>query len=161
MKLVVLSRVQAEKYQIRDTVKHAIISIRGPWQAESQLRPLPGLLGVLRLVYDDVEYQRPNYVLMSPEQADQVVAFADEMREKGAKIMICHCEAGICRSAATAAALCRLYDIDDDVFWERPFLPNMLVYKRVIGAILRGVLRRRFMQPAWARKIPLGTGAAS
>ena len=52
--------------------------------------------------------------------------------------VIVHCEAGISRSAATAAALAKHYNGDDRVFWMMPqYNPNKLVY-RVLLDVLRG-----------------------
>jgi hypothetical protein len=48
--------------------------------------------------------------------------------------LICHCEAGISRSAGTAAALAELFGESADRFFKYPYNHNRLVYQKVLAA---------------------------
>ena len=43
-----------------------------------------------------------------------------------------HCEAGISRSAAVAAAIAKLKGLDEAQFFDEPFEPNGLVYRTIL-----------------------------
>lgn len=151
-KLVVMSRDRAESYRLKKEVPHAIVSIGAPGDKPAKLRNYRCLLGVLRLSFDDAEVKfrsRSGYenTLIDDEQAEQIIRFALGMRDRGVKLIICHCEAGISRSSATAAGLAHLFRKRTKRFFRYPYSPNALVYKKLIAAQAR-ILRDRSVAAA-------------
>ena len=47
-------------------------------------------------------------------------------------LIVVHCEAGISRSAGCAAALSLIYNKEDQYYFDN-YLPNMLVYRKIIN----------------------------
>jgi hypothetical protein len=148
-RLLVMSREQVQRYELDSNVPHAIISIRAPFGEESRLKHQPGLLDVLRVVFDDVEEVSPHCAAITPQQADRIVKFAERVVRCGATVLICHCEAGVSRSAATAAALAHLFGSDHRRFMDLPYFPNRLVYEEMVNAVLRSTSK-----PCVIRGIP-------
>lgn len=88
-------------------VPHVVISIRCPGSPKPKLPPLPSRVGLLSMAFSDIE-PRAGIGL------DDVRAFTDEDAEcicrfiagyPGISAIVVHCEAGMSRSPAIAAAL--------------------------------------------------------
>lgn len=88
-----------------------IISISDPDSRIVALRP--GWGAVLRLRFHDLTHQWQNYVLMSADQAIDVLEWLHEHETRLSGIVV-HCEAGISRSAAVAKFLCERYSLPVD-----------------------------------------------
>jgi predicted protein tyrosine phosphatase len=86
---------------------------------------------ILRLKFHDIDKAWQNYVLISDEQADEIIAWLKEHEDEFKKIVV-HCAAGISRSAAVAKFIAEVYDLQ---FPESYNLYNKLVYS---------TLRKRF-----------------
>ena len=69
---------------------------------------------------------------MSPDQAAQIWRFVREHEGQVGTIVV-HCEQGMSRSPAVAAALCKAKGGDDARFW-RQNQPNPYVYQLVLNA---------------------------
>jgi len=70
--------------------------------------------------------------LFSHEQALQIVDFVEGIKDK-VKGFLIHCEAGVSRSAAVAAAIeLMLNGSSDRIFNDRRYSPNMYVYTKLI-----------------------------
>jgi predicted protein tyrosine phosphatase len=54
------------------------------------------------------------------------------------ELIICHCEAGMCRSAGVAAAISKWANGDDEYFFtgDGGFIPNKLVYRLVLSSLM-------------------------
>lgn len=97
-------------------------------------------LGVLQLVFSDAEGANDDNVpmlasgdqitLFTKEMARNILDFVETHKEKVETILV-HCEAGLCRSPAIAAALSKIL-YNDDKFFFINFLPNMLVYNTIL-----------------------------
>jgi len=71
------------------------------------------------------------YTLFDEEMADQVVDFMEKAKQ--CNVLICHCDAGISRSAGTAAAISKYYTGEDQRFFNE-YIPNKLVYRTILNA---------------------------
>lgn len=93
------------------------------------------MVGRLNQQYHDIDRINPKHlkhrILFTPEMADAVLDFHADMKSKGVEIMFVHCQAGLCRSPATAAALQKI-ETGDDAIWFATKRPNMLVYRTIL-----------------------------
>jgi len=145
MKIVILSRLFAEKIVPEVTIPHAVISITSPAESkppEFQINEFTK--AVLRLeCYDldepDLNDKDRNEVLahyghgiFNDAQAEQVVAFIMKMKDM-VKAIICHCDAGISRSSGVGAAISLILNgSDQKIFNDRRYLPNMFIYRKIL-----------------------------
>ena len=129
----------------RDTIEtgllvqtsYVVISIRDPHKRPANVRKQAGLRDVLFLSFHDAE---PTHMmalsgkikLMMPIHAKQIHQFVDKHKEHIGAIVV-HCEQGMSRSPAVAAALCKSMGGDDKNFW-RDYQPNRYVYRLVLEA---------------------------
>ena len=72
-------------------------------------------------------------VLFNPKMAAELVGFVRAERPEPVERIIVHCDAGLSRSPAVAAALSRVLDGDDDAYFKR-YRPNMKVYRGILDA---------------------------
>jgi predicted protein tyrosine phosphatase len=113
--------------------RYVVISIRDPDSERPKVKQQSGLRDVLYLIFDDAEPPANDAViLMTPEQARQVVGFVAS-HERYVDTVVVHCEQGMSRSPAVAAALCKAMGGDDQQFW-RNYSPNVHVYQLVSEA---------------------------
>lgn len=133
MRLLVLNRKRAQEF--RGDEPYVMISVVDVKDEESnpvKLRDDPRRKAVLRLAFDDVDRGDMGLVLMSKEQAAEILSFAATHQE--VPLFVVHCGAGISRSAGIAAALNDLYcDKRYDFFNSRGmYLPNRHVYRTIL-----------------------------
>jgi predicted protein tyrosine phosphatase len=150
MKLLVRSRQAVEELALPEE-PHLVISIRTPGDPREVKLPETGkTIGVLRLEFDDLEREvpllgwsgRPLQLFDGPMASD-VFRFVGEHPE--AETIVTHCDAGVSRSAAVAAALAKtLFGGDDSVWWTTK-VPNRLVYRVMVNEHVN--LKRRHMGP--------------
>lgn len=101
-------------------------------------------IGLLQLSYADIdnsslESTEEAYKLFSQEQAEQIWNFLEEYSPK-IKTLLVHCEAGISRSPATAAAISKVLNGDDSFYFKR-YTPNAFVYRTILeSAARRGLI---------------------
>jgi len=146
MKFTVVSRPKAEKLYINH-VKHAWISITDPGQADAALNITDECQGVLRLQFHDVtpglnpsglksDILITEFTPMSEDQAQEIVDFVDRMKDD-VNMFFIHCEAGQCRSAGVAAALCLWLNNGDDsqIADNKFFKPNAHVKSLIMRQI--------------------------
>jgi predicted protein tyrosine phosphatase len=95
-------------------------------------------VGLLQLVFDDTT--KPDHPqAFTASQAEEILAFVERMWDKVETFLI-HCEIGMSRSPAVAAALSRIHYNDDGPWFEMDF-PNRLVYQLLVEtAARRGVV---------------------
>jgi predicted protein tyrosine phosphatase len=147
----VLSRGEIELFPNDVHVPYVIISITNPGSRPATLKPNEYTLGILRLSFEDeediekaswdtrrLEAWERHYGPWRPFMRQMAEQIADLVASCEPAAVIVHCEAGISRSAATAAALSKHYNGDDSWVWSAPrYNPNKLVYR-----VLLDVLRR-------------------
>jgi len=98
---------------------------------------------ILRLSFHDVDFQHPtdlpDIVRFDGTLAKLIKVFMLEWMLKSEDadklVVVVHCEAGISRSAAIAAALSKHCIGDDSVFFRSPFIPNRMVYKILLDCL--------------------------
>jgi predicted protein tyrosine phosphatase len=86
-------------------------------------------VGLLRLVFDDIT-QPDMPQSFTPALAAEILDFVASVWDKAETLLI-HCDVGLSRSPAVAAALSRIYYGDDGRWFELDF-PNPLVYKLLV-----------------------------
>ncbi len=111
---------------------YVVISIRDPDRAAARIPRQAGLKGALRLAFHDAEpaegIRLPvEIVLMSLRDAERIWRFVRK-HEPAVGTVVIHCEQGMSRSPAIAAALCRAYGGDDRKFF-RDYQPNAHVLR--------------------------------
>lgn len=141
MKIEVRSKSLAKEF-IGDEVWAAISVTTYP----SEFAKLNGTkrLGLLQLAFADVnkeeDVERINVLVhatentsfFTKEHAAQIINFVQEMKSKGIELFLVHCEAGISRSPAIAAALHKIFVDKDDMEYFKRFQPNSHVYKTIL-----------------------------
>jgi predicted protein tyrosine phosphatase len=134
MKFLVLSRKMVESGKAIPNMEHVIISITNP---DDPLAVIPFSLsckGILRLQFHDIERKLTPYKTFNKTMAKKIVKFVTDYEPK-IKLFVVHCEAGISRSAATAAAISKFFYNSDQEFFTR-YRPNMLVYRILLECLL-------------------------
>lgn len=116
-------------------VGHVVISIRDPDRKPARVRRQPGLRDVLFLAFDDAEpcesLELPGSIrLMSVADAAGIWAFIAKHKDR-VPLLVVHCEMGMSRSPAVAAAVTRALGGDDEVFF-RDYMPNQYVYELLL-----------------------------
>jgi predicted protein tyrosine phosphatase len=134
MRLIVTDRESIEQ-GIHVGVPFALISIRDPSSPRPRIQSIPKPLGVLHLAFDDAEPAAnlqlpPEIHLMTAKQAKSVWSFVrDHQPQIGAVVV--HCEQGMSRSPAVAAALAKAFGEDETRFF-RDYAPNEFVYRLLL-----------------------------
>ncbi len=129
MEIFFCGRWEAE--QLQPTEPWAAISITDPGSADARLQT-KHRKAVLRLKFHDLDRPWLGYEegLFTPAMAKQVIAFVETWTPK-VDLLLCHCEAGISRSAATAAFVSRILTGEDAEYFKRA-IPNKLVYRTLM-----------------------------
>ena len=126
MKPIVLNRYRAERF--KSAKPYVMISITDPKQGEARLLDDSNRIETLRLTFHDLDAPLNGYKLFSTEDADAILlasAVSPDVQ------IVVHCEAGISRSAAVAAALARISGENDRPYFDA-YLPNRLVYRTLL-----------------------------
>ncbi len=121
---------------------YALISIRDPDKPPVRVPQQSGLRAVLSLAFHDAEpaanLRLPEGIaLMSDAQAKEIWNFVRQWQDQVGAFVV-HCEQGMSRSPAVAAAICRCMGGYERKFWEE-YQPNQHVYTLVVAAGKRGV----------------------
>jgi hypothetical protein len=129
MNIKVFSRENCLKYvKENKNNNRAIISIT---DIKSQLPfKLTKESAVLFLQFDDEECGDR---AMTQQHANTIVSFIKSLNGKIDELIV-HCEAGVSRSAAVAAAISFSINGDDAEFFKFPYYPNRLCYRLVLEA---------------------------
>lgn len=127
MEIVVLSRKNARAFICGEP--WAAISITSNPHVWPELSE-KNRVGVLQLYFED--RTTPGDKSMTQEHADQILEFIRGVWEKIGVLMV-HCDAGLSRSPAVAAAIARIFmgEGEDAVYFQR-FWPNYHVYKMLL-----------------------------
>jgi len=145
MTIKVMSRNAAVEFcGFKHLAQSVIISISttyGKYETEPYMSKDNNVVDILRLSFLDADCPNDKDVygriakandLMSDEQAKQIVDFVEKYSNY---LIIVHCDAGISRSSAVAAAILKHYTGDDSqIFDSRWYAPNMWCYYKVLKA---------------------------
>lgn len=133
MKFKVISRVEIDTF--KPTEPHIVISICSPCEVPPKYPANSNRLGLLRLNFHDIN--KPLNGTMSkvlrPPNSLHSRMIVDFFKKHASKVdlVVCQCEAGICRSAAIAAGLSKRMGQDDSEFFKR-YQPNSLLYTLIL-----------------------------
>jgi predicted protein tyrosine phosphatase len=142
MQFLVLSRDRIKDFTLDKP--HIIISITDPNSEFASIHPNESCLGILRLKFHDLDNRAKDIiektyktspkakkmVYFSEKEASQIVDFVRAHLDL-VEVIVCQCDAGISRSAGTAAALSK-YITGSDEFYFKHYLPNSLVYTTIL-----------------------------
>jgi predicted protein tyrosine phosphatase len=126
--IVVLSAVEAEDY-VSDS-RWGCISIATTEDQFIRIRKRRRR-ALLQIAFADVCESLPGYTLFDSDHAHDILDFVTLHWRRIDTLMI-HCEAGLSRSPAVAAAIARLKLGDEAEFFEEPFMPNNYVYRTLL-----------------------------
>ncbi len=111
---------------------YVVVSIHDPDMRPARVLRQSGLRDLLHLAFHDAEPSASlrlpeDIALMTAEQARQVWKFVRRWEGEVGTVVV-HCEQGMSRSPAVAAALCRAYGGDERCFFSH-YQPNLYVYR--------------------------------
>jgi len=135
MEIKVMGREVFEEFT--SDKKYIVISITDPGSepVESQ----KGYLAMLSLEFYDLDKDIGQFpysrFIFTERDAEQILDFIDTFKDK-VDIIVCHCEAGISRSAGVAGALSKILNGDDKYYFDH-YLPNMLVYRTILNSYFK------------------------
>ena len=133
LRVVTMGRSQAERWITH--IHHAVISLTDPGSDVPGLPPLESRTRWMVESFYDLDQQSiEGYARMTPEQAKRIAAFVRKMPEP---VLLIHCEAGVSRSPAVAAAVAKFLFGDDQEWFDR-FYPNRWVYRLTLEALRTG-----------------------
>ena len=119
-------------------LKLIVISITDPESNDAPLNIAEN--DILRLKFHDLEETYPfdpkyaAIILFDKNFADLILKFINTHFCDNLAILV-HCEAGISRSAAVAAALAQHFNGNNERFFRDPLMPNKLVYSTLSAVI--------------------------
>jgi predicted protein tyrosine phosphatase len=122
-------------------VPHVIISITSTPEDLALLRANDHCRGTLRLSFLDAdEHSEPRVggELFSLDQAVQIWNFVERHRRDIQRIVV-HCDAGISRSPAVAAALAHVLNGNNEEFFSGKYAPNARVYRLLLDTAPKSV----------------------
>ena len=139
MRFDVFNRERVEKYSTPE--KHIVISISDIKSKRPNLPESDSRLDVLFVQFSDFDRIYPTMPkdlkesLFNKRLAQAIWRFVDKYKDE-VDLIIVNCEAGISRSSAVAAGIGKVINDDDAAFFKH-FLPNMLVYRKMLEAKLQ------------------------
>lgn len=134
-RIVVMNRNQIEVNKIDLTEPYVVISISCPNdQATPNINKF--CKAILFIEADDIEkeviiFADQKAKLFSKDDARRILEFYKDYKDKVTRIIV-HCDAGISRSPAVAAALYRIEGRMDDN-WFKHYHPNRRVYSLILA----------------------------
>lgn len=126
LNLTVCNRDKVESHNFR--FPHLLISISAP-NDKPKLPINKNRIDILSLEFHDLDEPYKDYKIFSKEDAYSIFEFLKQ--NKNIRDIVIHCDAGVSRSPAIAAALAKIFN-DDDSEYFKEYLPNMLVYKTMM-----------------------------
>ena len=132
-----MTEAARKDFEVRSARNAEFFRSERPWAAISITsgREHPVLseanrVGLLRLVFDDIT-QPDTPRSFTPALAAEILDFVTSVWDK-VEVLLIHCDVGLSRSPAVAAALSRIYYGDDGPWFELDF-PNRLVYDVLVA----------------------------
>ena len=130
MNFIVAGRQEIEAGILVRTA-YVVISITDPESSPARIQRPAGFRDLLRLQFHDAEPVEgftlpPDIVLMNEGHAKSIWQFVKQWQETVQTIVV-HCEQGMSRSPAVAAAICNVVNGDGSQFFQE-YMPNRYVY---------------------------------
>ena len=141
-KVIVLNRFQAQQLtEVDSSLTRAIISISNWADDHPQFNTNNHSIAAIKYVEfldmdtDELGKYEPE-CFISKETARDIAEFVKEWWDRVDQIVV-HCDGGVSRSAGCAAAILKYFTGDDFEIFDNPnYYPNMLVYRRVLNALM-------------------------
>lgn len=127
LNLTVCNRDKAESHKF--LFPHLLISISCP-NDKPKLPENKNRIATLSLEFHDLNEPYKEYKLFSKEDAYKIFEFLRQ--NENIRNIVVHCDAGVSRSPAVAAALAKIFNGDDSKYFKE-YLPNILVYKTMLN----------------------------
>jgi len=137
MRVIVCDRGTASAGDYLDTAApHVVISIRDPDRNPARIPKRRDLREVFTIAFDDAApcpgFKIPDDIqLMTEADARAIWKFVDK-HLAAIEVIVVHCEAGMSRSPAVAAAITRRLGGDDQSFFKE-YCPNEHVYELMLA----------------------------
>jgi predicted protein tyrosine phosphatase len=133
MEIFVYSRGAVERVGPPD-VPHVIVSITSSEADQARIPQSPHCRALLRLVFADADAKTESIAeefLFSRAHARAIWDLVSEHLPHIERFIV-HCDAGMCRSPAVAAAVAKVLTGDDAEYFRR-YRPNMRVYRTMLA----------------------------
>jgi predicted protein tyrosine phosphatase len=132
VEIFIYSRGAVERVPPHD-VPHVIVSITSSEADRARIPESPHCRALLRLAFADADAKTesiPEESLFSRAHARAIWDLVDEHLPHIERLVV-HCDAGMCRSPAVAAAIAKVLTGDDAEYFRR-YRPNMRVYRTML-----------------------------
>lgn len=139
MRFDVFNRERIENYNTPE--KHIVISIADIKSKRPEISKVDSRVDALFVQFSDLDRIVPTMPkdlkdsLFNKRLAEAIWKFVDKYKDEVGLIIV-NCEAGISRSSAVAASISKVLNDDDAAFFKH-FLPNMLVYRKMLEVKLK------------------------
>ena len=135
MDFIVAGREEIESGIVVRT-PYIVISITDPGKRPARIQRAAGFRDILRLQFHDavpvVGFTLPSeIVVMTKDHTEEVWQFVHKWHNEVEAIVV-HCEQGMSRSPAVAAAICNVFGDDDRRFF-REYMPNRYIYDLLVN----------------------------
>ena len=141
MKIMIAMRVEVQRLLDERVMDHrvAIISITDTTKDVVKFDVEKHSCMFLPVAFHDLDKPEPGpgMMLITDEISDNIARFVDEAVENNVKVLLIHCTAGVSRSPGVGAAVSQFYFGESGDYFKR-YVPNMLVYRKVLEALHRG-----------------------
>jgi predicted protein tyrosine phosphatase len=127
-RIVVLSCMEAEDFECE--TPWACISIATTEDSFVSI-PRRRRRGILQLAFADMVEPLPGLILFDRDHAHDILDFVTHYWPRIETLMV-HCEQGLSRSPAVAAAIARLKQGKNRRFFQAPYVPNGYVYRTLL-----------------------------
>lgn len=117
---------------INPSSPHVVISISDPEQGKANVATNSLTKDVLFLEFHDTNVADHGMTLFDRSHAEKILSFIRRYTDE-VDLLVVHCNAGMSRSPAVAAALSKIY-LGDDSVWFATKTPNSLVYRTILEA---------------------------
>ena len=122
------------------TENSIVISINDPSQDMPKLsKRFIDILEIKINDIDDPNYAKQfGYTILDESQSDNIISFVNKHILNGVTEVYVHCMAGISRSSGTAAALSKIYNGDDSIYFNHPtYRPNNHVRSLILNSAVK------------------------
>lgn len=134
MSFLVLGRQHVCRPEYTPELPHIVISVTDPDEPEALYLPTDMRRDILRLSFFDINEPIGNLTMVSNDDIEQIVEFVTKWKDE-VQLIVTQCEAGISRSSGIAAGLSKWLNDDASFFFDN-YLPNSLVYSKLVKRLL-------------------------
>jgi len=149
--------------EFKDAIaSHIIVSFSDDKKFFPSIKDDDGCVSILRLEVFDWDGKHLNSLfcdgdpvtkdkIFNEGHAKQILYFVDQYIDK-IEFIISQCDAGICRSSACAAALSKILNGTDEMFFKAPYYPNMLIYGTILNEFIDNMDSYQSIKKVWDKR---------